>query len=69
MIEPSNRRVVYDLIVEETIASNQHALVLEHLEEGLKLWLQYRDGIARASGLREVYSFNNLPSFCLLTWL
>ena len=53
MIEPSNRRGVYDLIVKETIASNQHTLVLEHLEEGLKLWLQYRDGIARACGIRE----------------
>jgi hypothetical protein len=53
MIEPSNRRGVYDLIVNETTASDQHTLVLEHLEEGLNLWLQYRDGIAQACGIRE----------------
>ena len=54
MIEPKNRRTVYDLIVKEAIASGQPTLVLERLEEGLKLWLQYRDGIARACGLRQV---------------
>ncbi|MFB3114563.1 MAG: iron-containing redox enzyme family protein [Nitrospirales bacterium] len=54
MTEPGNRRIVYDLIVKEAIASGQSTLVLERLEEGLKLWLQYRDGIARACGLRQV---------------
>ena len=54
MTEPRNRRTVYDLIVKEAIASGQPSLVLERLEEGLKLWLQYRDGIARACGLRQV---------------
>ncbi len=54
MTEPCNRRIVYDLIVKEAIASEQSALIIERLEEGLKLWLQYRDGIARACGLRQV---------------
>ncbi len=54
MTEPRNRRIVYDLIVKEAIASGQHTLVLENLEEGLQLWHQYRDGIARACGLRQV---------------
>ena len=54
MIEPCNRRIVYELIVKEATASGQHTMVLEHLEEGLNLWLQYRDGIARACGLRQV---------------
>jgi len=54
MTEPCNRRIVYDLIVKEAIASGQSTLVIEYLEEGLKLWLQYRDGIARACGLRQV---------------
>jgi len=54
MIEPCNRRIVYDLIVKEAISSGQHTMVLEHLQEGLKMWLQYRDGIARACGLRQV---------------
>jgi len=54
MTEPCNRQIVYDSIVKEAIANGQTNLVLEHLEEGLKLWLQYRDGIARACGLRQV---------------
>ncbi|MDT7043954.1 iron-containing redox enzyme family protein [Candidatus Nitronereus thalassa] len=54
MIEPSNRKIVYDSIVKEATANKQHTLVLEHLEEGLQLWLNYRDGIARACGLRQV---------------
>lgn len=53
MTEPCNRRIVYDIIVKEAIASNQLRLVLDHLEEGLKLWLQYRDGIARACSIRK----------------
>ncbi len=54
MTEPCNRPIVYDLIVKEAIASGQSTLVIERLEEGLELWLQYRDGIARACGLRQV---------------
>lgn len=54
MIEPANRSIVYDSIVKEAIDNNQQTLVLEHLEEGLQLWLQYRDGIARACGLRQI---------------
>lgn len=53
MVEPCNRRLVYDLIAKEAIASDQHGLVVEHMEKGLNLWLQYRDGIARACGLRQ----------------
>ena len=53
MIEPCNRSVVYALIVKEADASDTKALILEKLETGLKLWLQYRDGIARACGLRQ----------------
>jgi len=54
MTEPGNRRIGYDLIVKEAIANGQSTLILERLEEGLKLWIQYRDGIARACGLRQV---------------
>ncbi|RMH07992.1 MAG: hypothetical protein D6704_04015 [Nitrospirae bacterium] len=52
MIEPANRRIVYDLIVKEATESGQQKLVLESLEHSLNLWLEYRDGIARACGLR-----------------
>ena len=54
MTEPGNRRIVYDLIVQEAIGNSQQTNVLEHLEHGLQLWLAYRDGIARACGLRQV---------------
>lgn len=53
MIEPCNRSVVYDLIVKEAVESNTKNLILEKLETGLNVWLQYRDGIARACGLRQ----------------
>ena len=53
MIEPCNRSIVYDLIVKEAVESDTKALILEKLETGLKMWLQYRDGIARACGLRQ----------------
>jgi len=54
MIEPCNRRVVYDMIIKEAMGKGQQSLILKNLEEGLNLWLQYRDGIARACGLRQV---------------
>ena len=53
MIEPGNRSVAYDLIVKEAVESDTKALILEKLETGLTVWLQYRDGIARACGLRQ----------------
>ncbi len=53
MIEPCNRSIVYDLIVKEAVESRTKTLILEKLETGLKAWLQYRDGIARACGLRQ----------------
>ncbi len=53
MIEPCNRSTVYDLIVEEAVESGTQSLVLEKLEQGLTLWLQYRDGVAHACGIRQ----------------
>lgn len=53
MTEPCNRAIVYDLIVQEAVESGTQALVLEKLEQGLQVWLQYRGGIARACGLRQ----------------
>lgn len=53
MIEPCNRRVVYDMIIKEAVGKGQQALILKNLTDGLNLWLQYRDGIARACGLRQ----------------
>lgn len=53
MIEPCNRSTVYNLIVKEAGESATKTLILEKLETGLQVWLQYRDGIARACGLRQ----------------
>ncbi len=53
MIEPCNRSTVYGLIVEEAVESGTQSLVLENLEKGLKMWLQYRDGVAQACGIRQ----------------
>ncbi len=53
LIEPCNRSIAYDLIVKEAGESDTKALILEKLETGLNVWLQYRNGIARACGLRQ----------------
>lgn len=53
LIEPCNRSTVYNLIINEAVESDTKALILEKLETGLNVWLQYRDGIARACGLRK----------------
>lgn len=53
IVEPMNRQIVYDIIVEEAVKTGQQKLVLEGMQQGLDLWLQYRDGIARSCGLRN----------------
>ncbi len=53
LIEPCNRSIAYDLIVKEAGESDTKTLILEKLETGLNVWLQYRNGIARACGLRQ----------------
>lgn len=53
MVEPMNRQVVYDMIVEEAMQTGQQKKVLESLEQGLELWLNYREGIARACGIKK----------------
>ncbi len=53
MVEPCNRSTVYNLIVEEAVGSGTQSLVLAELEKGLDMWLQYRDGVAQACGIRR----------------
>lgn len=53
MVEPMNRQVVYDMIVDEAVKTGQQKQVLQSLEHGLSLWLQYREDIARACGLKR----------------
>ncbi|RMH31032.1 MAG: hypothetical protein D6690_17610 [Nitrospirae bacterium] len=53
MIEPANRKAAYDMIIEYATDSHQQQHILQILEEALKLWLRYQDGIARACGLHR----------------
>ena len=53
MTEPCNRQTAYDLIIKEAVETGKHKLVLSSLEQTLNVWLQYREGIARACGLRH----------------
>lgn len=51
-IDPGSRKEIYDMIVNHVVEADQQQAVLKSLEQGVALWLQYRDGIARACGLR-----------------
>lgn len=53
MVDPGHRLAAYNMITSHTVELSQQQTVLDHLEQALKLWLHYRDGIARACGLRE----------------
>ena len=53
MAEPCHRRTAYDIICHHTLESQQQERVLTRLEEGIHHWSRYRDGIARACGLRQ----------------
>ena len=52
MVEPGYRRAVYDMISHHAIESQQQERILVCLEEGIRHWSRYQDGIARACGLR-----------------
>ncbi len=52
MFEPGARKVIYDMIVHHSTEGDQQQMLLSHLEESLKLWGRYQDGIARACGIK-----------------
>ena len=53
IVEPVNRRAIYDMIIHHAVEADQQQMVLQQMEEALRQWLRYQDGIARACGLRQ----------------
>ncbi len=53
MIEPSHRHAAYHMVLTHAVEPHDQESVLNSLEEGLSLWLRYRDGVAKACGLTE----------------
>jgi hypothetical protein len=52
MFEPGSRKVMYDMITHQTTEATQQQQILTNLEEAMKVWTRYQDGIARACGIR-----------------
>ncbi len=53
LVEPSHRHAAYDIVLNNALEGEQQQAVLEHLNQALDFWLRFRDGIARACGIRE----------------
>lgn len=52
-VEPTHRHVAYQMVLTHAQEPEQQQAVLDVLNDTLKQWLYFRDGIARACGLRE----------------
>lgn len=52
MVEAGHRHDAYDMVVNHAVSHRQQRAVLVCLKKSLRLWLRYRDGIARACGLK-----------------
>lgn len=52
-VEAGHRHDAYDIVVGHAVTAAQQRAVLAALRKSLTLWLRYRDGIARACGLRK----------------
>ena len=53
IVEPVNRRAVYDMVIHHAVEAEQQQYVLQQMEEALCQWTKYQDGIARSCGLRQ----------------
>ncbi len=53
IVEPVNRRAVYDMVIHHAVEAEQQQHVLQQMEEALRQWTKYQDGIARSCGLRQ----------------
>ncbi|MEK6525482.1 MAG: iron-containing redox enzyme family protein [Nitrospirota bacterium] len=53
MVESGHRHDAYDMVLKHAIEPQQQHAVIDCLREALKHWLRFRDGIARACGLRK----------------
>jgi len=52
MVRPGNRKETYNMILRHANDGREQQQVLATLEEVLRLWIRYQDGLARACGLR-----------------
>jgi pyrroloquinoline-quinone synthase len=52
-VEAGHRHDAYDMVVGYAVTAAQQKAVMACLTKSLSLWLRYRDGIARACGLRQ----------------
>ncbi|MDE3244362.1 MAG: iron-containing redox enzyme family protein [Nitrospirota bacterium] len=56
MVEAGHRHDAYDMVLGFAVTAAQQQAVLACLKTTLALWLRYRDGIARACGLKKAGS-------------
>ncbi len=52
MVEQGHRQAAYRMVLDHAVKADEQDAVMAELEVGLKLWLQYRDGVAYACGLK-----------------
>jgi pyrroloquinoline quinone (PQQ) biosynthesis protein C len=53
MVEAGHRHDAYDMVVGQASTRSQQQAVLASLKKSLKLWLAYRDAVAKACGLKK----------------
>ncbi len=53
MVEAGHRHDAYDMVVNHAVSLKQQQTVLSCLRKSLRLWLRYRDGVARACGVKR----------------
>lgn len=53
MVEAGHRHAAYQMVLSHAAMPAQQRAVLACLEKTLRLWLRYRDGVARACGIRK----------------
>jgi pyrroloquinoline quinone (PQQ) biosynthesis protein C len=53
MVEAGHRHDAYHMVVNHAKTLSQQETILRYLNRALKLWTAYRDGVARACGIRK----------------
>jgi pyrroloquinoline-quinone synthase len=52
-VEAGHRHDAYDMLLTHAVTAVQQRAVLASLKKTFLLWSQYRDGVARACGLKK----------------
>ena len=53
MVESGHRQTAWHMVLTYATGAADQQLILQCMQEGLNLWLRYRDGISRYCGLRK----------------